>query len=379
MSSSADGRPVALQFGAGSVGLGFTGQLFSNAGYEVVFVDVDDAIIARLNGPRRYLLDLVGPTRHETLEIGPVRAIHGADRAKVVEETAGAGVICTAVGSRALAAVAPALGAGLAKRSNGINVILCENELGVAERLGSLLSSTAGDTWRRRASLVESVVSRMAPADRPPAVELVRLRAEDYEVLPVDADAWKPPPLAIPAIRPVRPFQSWFERKLFVHNGGHAAAAYAGAELGCTTMTEALADASVRDLAREAMQESAEALARRYGADRQELNRHIDDLLVRMANPALGDLVERVGRDPARKLGRSDRLTGAALLCLEQGVEPRALVRAIAAGMRYAAARPALEDPVAEGWGERTTRLCGLAPGEPLFARVVAALESDQS
>ena len=42
-----------------------------------------------------------------------------------------------------------------------------------------------------------------------------------------------------------------------------------------------------------------------------------------MTNPYLLDTVERVGRDPARKLGWNDRLVGTMRLALDQGIEPR--------------------------------------------------------
>ena len=37
-----------VQIGAGNIGRSFIGQLFSRAGYEVVFIDVDDAVVEAL-------------------------------------------------------------------------------------------------------------------------------------------------------------------------------------------------------------------------------------------------------------------------------------------------------------------------------------------
>ncbi|SVC43944.1 uncharacterized protein METZ01_LOCUS296798, partial [marine metagenome] len=52
-----------------------------------------------------------------------------------------------------------------------------------------------------------------------------------------------------------------------------------------------------------------------------------EDLLTRMVNPFLRDPVERVTRDPARKLGWNDRLIGSMLLASEAGVAPSHLAR----------------------------------------------------
>ena len=47
-----------------------------------------------------------------------------------------------------------------------------------------------------------------------------------------------------------------------------------------------------------------------------------DDLLVRTVNPFLRDTMERVGRDPERKLGWDDRLFGAMRVAHAAGIVP---------------------------------------------------------
>ena len=48
-----------------------------------------------------------------------------------------------------------------------------------------------------------------------------------------------------------------------------------------------------------------------------DLTEHIDDLLTRFQNVALGDTVYRVGCDLMRKLGPDDRLAGAITQAIE--------------------------------------------------------------
>ena len=50
---------------------------------------------------------------------------------------------------------------------------------------------------------------------------------------------------------------------------------------------------------------------------------YVRDLLLRMINPYLRDRVDRVIRDPRRKLGWDDRLVGTMRVALEQGIEPK--------------------------------------------------------
>jgi mannitol-1-phosphate/altronate dehydrogenase len=76
------------------------------------------------------------------------------------------------------------------------------------------------------------------------------------------------------------------------------------------------------------LEESGETLIRRHaGVDRlftaQGYREFADDLLARMFNPWLGDLVSRVGRDPQRKLGWDDRLAGTVRVAMAHGVRAR--------------------------------------------------------
>ena len=50
----------AVHFGAGNIGRGFVGLLLHDAGYEVVFADVADALIAQLAEADHYQVHEVG-------------------------------------------------------------------------------------------------------------------------------------------------------------------------------------------------------------------------------------------------------------------------------------------------------------------------------
>ena len=84
------------------------------------------------------------------------------------------------------------------------------------------------------------------------------------------------------------------------------------------------------------MEESARALAKKYGVPLEELLLHRADLLDRFTNAALRDTCDRVGREPARKLSPADRLIGSASLALEMGIVPAYIAIGAAAGLfRY--------------------------------------------
>ena len=83
------------------------------------------------------------------------------------------------------------------------------------------------------------------------------------------------------------------------------------------------------------MLETGEALVEKYHFRKYEQEKFIDDFLLRLDNPALGDTVERVGRSPIRKLSFNERLIGAAKFCEEYGVNPINICAGIAAALKF--------------------------------------------
>jgi len=131
------------------------------------------------------------------------------------------------------------------------------------------------------------------------------------------------------------------EAKLHGHNAAHALAAYLGALRGCVRLVDLeRVPGAVPFVRRTFLEEAGEALCRKRGCidplfTRTGFEAHVDDLMARMMNPHLGDLVERVARDPARKLAWEDRLVGTMRLCLSQGIVPRGFALGAAAGLLY--------------------------------------------
>mgnify|MGYP005841344379 CR=1 FL=1 len=131
------------------------------------------------------------------------------------------------------------------------------------------------------------------------------------------------------------------EAKLYGHNAVHALLAYLAHARGLTAMSQVAAHADLMDIARGAfLDECGGALCRKHaGVDTlftpAGFEAYAMDLLTRMTNPHLHDQVERVIRDPQRKLGWDDRLHGTMRLALAHGVRPRCLAQGAAAAAQH--------------------------------------------
>lgn len=382
----------AIIFGAGNIGRGFMGQLFSESGYAVTFVDVDRTLLDALNGRGAYTIRLVTNEGSEEVTVGPVRALHSADTAAVADALSRAEISATAVGAGVLKHIAAPVAAGIARRAElGIaaefNLILCENLHGAAaifrEMVLAHLPAGLHGYAAGHIGFVDTVIARMVPPLTPElrAADPSLILAEPYKELPVDRAGFVGPPPAVVNMTPYSPFAFFTDRKLYIHNAGHAVLAYLGHLRGYAYGYEALADDEIYFQARGAMEESALALVRRYHPAPGSLLANIDDLLARFANRALGDTTLRLGRDPLRKLAPGDRLVGAARCALAQGVTPLHLSTGIAAGLLFDP--PA--DPVAlelqarlaqRGVDAVLAEVCGIQPGEELHRLVVARYEA---
>jgi mannitol-1-phosphate 5-dehydrogenase len=112
--------------------------------------------------------------------------------------------------------------------------------------------------------------------------------------------------------------------------------------------------------------------------DKADLDAFAADLLHRYENKALADQVARVGGDLKRKLGPDDRLIATARMCLEQGVEPKSLVRVIGAALQFdemsdSTAPEVMAMAAQAGVAAVLTSVCGLDAGEPLYSQILAA------
>jgi hypothetical protein len=102
-------------------------------------------------------------------------------------------------------------------------------------------------------------------------------------------------------------------------------------------------DAELLSFGREAfLKESGEALIGTHGKTgdvlftRAGFASYADDLLQRMTNPFLHDRVERIIRDPRRKLAWGDRFFGTMRMAMAQGIEPKAIALGAAAATQFA-------------------------------------------
>ena len=332
----------ALHFGGGNIGRGFIGKILAEAGYEVVFADINMTVIDRLNQDHGYTVHVVGEgvDQHETVK--NVRGINSGDEAAVTAEISDATLVTTAVGPPVLEILAPLLARSLAARYRAggapLNIIACENMVRGSSFLKEKVLTAAGDDAAlidANTGFVDCAVDRIVPPVRGGDADPLAVTVEVFSEWIVDSTQFKGAVPAIAGMIATDKLMAFIERKLFTLNTGHTALAYFGQLARKKTVGEAMQDDAVRQAAEAVMKESGAVLIRRYAFDPAAHRAYIDKILKRFANPYLHDDIDRVARQPLRKLGAQERFIKPLNGMLEYDLPHDATVRAIAVTLHY--------------------------------------------
>ncbi|MEH6986242.1 mannitol-1-phosphate 5-dehydrogenase [Cytobacillus firmus] len=326
----------AVHFGAGNIGRGFIGALFSQSGYHVTFVDIAEGIINQLNEEKQYKV-ILAADEQESLIIENVSGLNNlTQEAEVIEAIKQADFLTTAIGPNILPRIAPLMAKGLAARAEaGINeklyVIACENQISATDLLkGYILENLESGINLENVSFLNSAVDRIVPIQNNQGS--LDVLVEPYHEWVVETTEDIPHIEGMKIVPELAPF---IERKLFTVNTGHAVIAYFGYLAGKETIDQTLADGDIFKQVQATLGETGAYLIDRYDLNPDEHQKYIDKIIGRFENARLNDGVTRVGRSPIRKLGPEDRLVRPALQAQKAGLSYTNLAKAIAAALLF--------------------------------------------
>ncbi|MBR2929926.1 MAG: mannitol dehydrogenase [Clostridia bacterium] len=382
----------AIMYGAGNIGRGFIGQLFHMSGYDISFIDVNMAVVDKLNSDGQYPVYVTDKDGYKEYTVTGVHGINGRDNEAIAEAIADADIMATAVGVNILKFIAAPFAGGVRRRMEKgveapLNVIICENMIEADKYFASIVKENLNEAeceyFDTHIALVEPSIGRMVPATPKEISEQNPLAVcvEPYCELPVDKNAFKGEIPEIKNMVPFAPFDFFIRRKLFMHNMSHALTSYFGALKGYTYIWEAAGDAEVKLMALRALTESSRALSKEYGVPLDELLCFSENLINRFENKLLGDTIERVGRDTKRKLSENDRFVGAIRLCKKHGIAPMNILAGLAAGLHFGpegddSSIEIRNDAKENGVAHALSTWCGIDGDAELVARIESVYNS---
>ena len=372
---------TAIQFGGGNIGRGFIGAVLSQAGYRVVFADVNQELLDRINKDGKYCVHVMD-VEQKKIEISNICALNSGSE-EIVEEIAKAEIVTTAVGVRILRFVAPAIAKGIAARKaagNGapLNIIACENAIRATSQLKELTYALLDDetaAWAdSHVGFADCSVDRIVPPVR--SENPIDVVVEDFYEWNVEEKSFVGGAPHIEGMNLADNLLAYIERKLFTLNTGHAITAYLGQLKGHKTIDESIADPEIYATVRAAMQQSGEGLIRKFGFDHDAHFAYIEKIIKRFKNPYLKDDVTRVGREPLRKLSANDRLVLPTMTALGYGLPVDKLIVGIAAALHFnnpedPQSVEMQQDIASLGLGAAICKFSGIDADNPIVAQII--------
>jgi mannitol-1-phosphate 5-dehydrogenase len=347
---------VGIGFGPIQSGL-FLLEAHKSGGFDrYVVAEIDPGLVASIRtNAGRYSINVAcanGIALEQVSGVEPFLVGEAEDQRQLVAAIAEASEIATALPSiaffrRGSPSPAALIARGLRRKLESQNlpaaiVYAAENHNSAAELLREAVACELSARHRERlgdrVQFVNTVIGKMSGlvtdenqirgADLAPLVEggKYAVLVEEFNKILIDQ-------VALPAFdRGIHVFEEkpdllpFEEAKLYGHNAAHALLGYLANHQGCAFLHES--DSRLVAYVEQAfVEESGTALCERHaGVDplfsHAGWQAYVRDLLQRMTNPYLADRVDRVIRDPRRKLGWNDRIIGTMRLALDHKVVP---------------------------------------------------------
>ena len=330
----------AIQFGAVNIGRGFIGALLSKSGYHVVFADVNEEIISKINEDKCYTIHIMDVECKDEKVENISGVISTSD--EILEEIRTSDIITTAVGPVVLPRIASTIANGIKLRkitgvTSYLNIVACENAIKASSQLEEEVKKYLNE--EDIAYLNEYVGFPNCSVDRivPPvkSENILDVVVENFYEWNVEEKAFKGEIPKIYGMNLADNLMAYIERKLFTLNTGHAITAYFGYLKGYNTVDESIKDEVIHELVKKAMIESGQGLIAKYNFDKEEHFKYIDKIIGRFKNPYLKDDVARVGREPLRKLNENDRLIKPLMTAKSFNLDIDNLLLGVGAALNY--------------------------------------------
>ncbi|GEO11837.1 hypothetical protein [Segetibacter aerophilus] len=374
---------TALIFGAGKTGRGFAAHLAFLGEYEIVLIDKNEQLVADLKKAMQYDIQILdNPEKSATIIVSAVYHINDPSWHQAFAET---GLVFTAVFGNNLEALSVEFAKALQKRwrvnkEQPLDIITCENITNAAGYLKQLVLHNLNETEQKwlleKVGFSESIIFRTC-IEASPTQSPLTIRSQNFFELPCDGDEIKGQ-LELYGLKPLKNFKNQLRRKIYTYNCINAVIAYLGARKGYTQLPDAGNDAEILETARKAADESCRAQIAEFGFDANEQNEWMMAALAKFADKNIPDPIERNAADPARKLGRDDRLIGPALLALKHNIHPIGLLAGIVACFNYKDPNQprTITQQINEKGPEVVLRdTCGLSANEELFKLILSELK----
>ncbi|XBC39722.1 MAG: mannitol-1-phosphate 5-dehydrogenase [Buchnera aphidicola (Chaetogeoica yunlongensis)] len=337
----------ALHFGAGNIGRGFIGKRLLDSGFNLTFVDINMKVIDLINKFHSYDIEVVENSLNYIDKVTNVNAIHIHDK-DILLRISQVNLITISVGINFIYSLANLLAKGIkykidTKNFTLLTIIACENIFRCTSRLKHEIKKCLSNKYHKyleqNVDFIDSVVDRIVFSNIHNNYEnnALLVKVEEFNEWIVDLTQFRSSiHNSIIDLICSDNLDAFFERKLFTINTGHSIIAYLGFLKKYNNIYQSISDSSIYNIVLGAMKESGLVLVKKYKLfSLLEHNKYIERVLLRFQNIFLTDSLNRVGRNPLKKLAKNDRLISPLLGTLKYNISNANLLKGIAASLCF--------------------------------------------
>lgn len=284
----------ALHFGAGNIGRGFIAPELQKNGYEVIFADVNEALIYLINDKKCYEVDILGASSDSNLLVENVSAVNINDEVKIKEILETVDIISTSVGPQyVLSAINTVKNFNFLKP---VPFLAFENKY----RASSIAAREANNKNKNLVPL-DAVVDKIVP---PQSTETLNVIVESYGSIFIEDSNHKP--LQVSDVVKYGNYENEFIKKLWLLNGLHLQLAYFGLANKLTYIHEIFENEEYIAFAKSAIESLAKAFNYKIN-EPLDLTNYCETILSRFSMPEVNDELSRVARNPIIKFSKDER------------------------------------------------------------------------
>ena len=284
----------AIHFGAGNIGRGFIGPVLQDNNYEVIFVDVDEKLIDKLNASKEYKVFKLGNTKDNSINVKNVSAVslnNFSGMSDILNEVT---LISSSVGPKFVQDVFYVI--NNVQFKNEVTFIVFENMYRDSSRVQQNI-----EVANPYLTVIDAVVDKIIPPQKKDSLDVI---VENYGSIILDESKTKP--LEISDIVKYGHYEEEFIKKLWLLNGLHLQLAYFGISKGYKYIHEIYKSDEGKEFAIKASSELMNAFslfAKKYD-DIEEFSLKIKD---RFSSDTINDELLRIARNPKIKFSENER------------------------------------------------------------------------
>jgi len=349
-----------LIYGAGALGRGFIAPFLFSIGYEIYFVDRNAELINELNRKTSYKTAQITNNQYKIHEVFYENAFFWGQEDYLLKDM---NYIITSVGQRNISQIAQKLKS--IQNTHRQIIISCEND------------RSSVDTIKRNSgnkncffAIPDVIVSNTSPNNLqkmdPLCVisekgELVLEKGNYYiddKIIQLDS----------------REIAERWACKFFLHNTPHAAIAYLGWKKGFKYIHEAMKNTEISECVYDIIDVTKKCLITQQLVNPKLANDYTIREIERFKNELLFDPIERVAREPLRKLKSSDRLILPLKMIERCGENYLSLCKVINTAFEYF--NPPYDDGITElvkknGKVKILNEICGLTQNQKSYKLLI--------